>query len=308
MGDIAPVLRLVPTGSIRFHEHPEHRRTLKLVDRLRADRFLKNPPIVTELRRDRDAGRGVPAREPALAAGHEVVKPGRSAAYLLLDGANRVSAFRELEYSHVPVQVVDYADDAIQLRRWQHLLLEGRPLDLRSIYASFEGVRMDPVPRPEVFQLLEMREIFAALVDENADCWGLFPDPLEVGFQLRSAILVLEQVVAAYEGRTQLERIKLADHTKLPDVIESREHQLVLFPVFTKPELLHLAGEGVLIPTGISRHVIPGRALALNLDLTFLTDLTEETDKLRHFDAYLDRLQLEGRIRFYQESVFMLNE
>lgn len=305
MGDIAPVLRLVPTGAIRFHENPEHRRTLKLVDRLRSDRFLRNPPIVTELPNEREepeAGGQVPTKlAPSDDKGH-------GAAYLLLDGANRVSAFRELGYSHVPVQVVDYADEEIQLRRWQHLLLAGRPLDLRSVYATLPGVRLEGVPRPEVFQLLEARTIYAALVDENAACWGLFPNPPASPFELQAAIRVLEQVVAAYEGRTQLERIKLADHTKLPEVIESREHQLVLFPMFAKSELLQLAGENVLIPTGLSRHIIPGRALALNLDLSFLTDLTDEGAKLQHFEAYLDRLQLEGRIRFYQESVFMLNE
>jgi hypothetical protein len=64
-----PRLELLPTESIRFHERAERGRTLKLVERIRTDAFLRNPPIV--------AGMG---------AGE----------YLLLDGANRVSAFREL--------------------------------------------------------------------------------------------------------------------------------------------------------------------------------------------------------------------
>jgi len=48
-------------------------------------------------------------------------------------------------------------------------------------------------------------------------------------------------------------------------VIQSVQHQVCLFPVLHKEELLRLASEGVLIPTGLTRHIIPGRALGINL-------------------------------------------
>ncbi|MCA9726223.1 MAG: hypothetical protein KC729_00965 [Candidatus Eisenbacteria bacterium] len=278
---LAPTLRLVPTASVRFHEHPEHRRTEKLLRRLTEDRMLRNPPIVAEL----DGGQ-----------------------HLLLDGANRMSAFVELGLSHVPVQVVDYGDDDIQLRRWQHLLLEGRALDLRAAYAKMPEIRFEQVPSHEIFRRLEAREVFAALVDESHTCWGVFPSNAEDRYDLRRMLDVLEDVVAAYEGRTQLERIKLADPSDIPEAIADLDHQVVLFPIFSKSELVQLVTQGLLIPTGITRHVIPGRALGLNVDLGFLTTMETDEEKLAHFRSYLDKIQLEGRIRFYQESVFILNE
>jgi hypothetical protein len=275
-----PTLRLVPTSAVRFHEHPERRRTQRLVERLRRDRFLRNPPIVAEL----DAG-----------------------TYVLLDGANRVSAFGEIGYPQVPVQVVDYADPALELKQWHHLLLEGAALDLRAAFGAIPDVRFETVTRQEIGSLLERRQVFAALVDERETYWGLFP--VQGGaFGLRRWMAVLERVVGAYEGRTQLERIKWAEYRDLPPVYQQREHQLCVFPVIGKPELLQIARDGLLIPTGITRHVVPGRALALNVDLEFLTALNSDAERTAHFDAFVQRLEVEGRIRFYEESVYLLNE
>lgn len=280
--DNRPVLRLVPTSQIRFHEHAERSRTLRLVRRLEEDRLLRNPPIVA----------GMPGGD-----------------FLLLDGANRVSAFLELGLSHIAVQLIDYGDPEIQLKGWHHLLLQGRDLDLARALEAIAGVRVERVDGSELRQLLELRMVFAALVDESQTPWALLPGkgkPLR--FEVHRLIEVLEEVVKCYEGKTRLERVKLADQADLPSAIESVEHQLVLFPVLTKSELMQLSGEGVMIPTGITRHLIPGRTLGLDLDLDFLTRLETEEAKVQHFQDHYDHLLLEGRIRYYQESVFILNE
>lgn len=277
--DGVPILKLVRTEQVRFHEHPEGHRALRLRERLRTERLLRHPPIVAAL-------------------------PGER--YMLLDGANRVRALGELGYSHAPVQVIDYGDPAVRLKGWHHLLLEGGPLDLRAAYAAIPGVRVREVAEGDLTNLLELRRVFAVLVDEAARCWGLFAE--RDTFDLRRWIQVLDAVVSAYEGRTPLERIKLADFSKLPHVFEAVAHQLVLFPVLTKSELLHLASESVLIPTGISRHLIPGRALGLHLDLAFLESKAPEADLQAHFAHFLEQLEMQGKIRFYEESVFIMNE
>jgi len=275
-----PTLRLVPTAAVRFHEHPERHRTVRLVERLKRDRNLRNPPIVTGL---------------------------EEGAWVLLDGANRVSAFRTLDYAQIPVQVVDYADPALELKQWHHLLLEGAGLELRAAYRNIRGVRVESIAVEQIASFLERRMVFAALVDERGAAWGLFPDS-GAGFGLRRWMAVLEQVVGAYEGRTQLERIKWAEYSDLPPVYQEREHQLCLYPTIAKPELLQIVRDGLLIPTGITRHVVPGRALSLNLELDFLTDLQTDAAREAHFDAFVQQLEVQGRIRFYEESVFLLNE
>ena len=279
--ELRPDLRLVPTPAVRFHEHAERRRTVRLMERIRAEAVLRNPPIVADM----DDGH-----------------------YLLLDGANRVSAFLELGYSHIPVQVVDYGARAVQLKGWHHLLLQGASLNLRAAYAALAGVRVQPVPRNQLAQLLELRRVYAVLVEDEDGCWGLFPDPPTPEIEVHQRIRTLEGVVGAYEGQSRLERVKLADYEQLPQVIQSVEHQVCLFPVLHKEELLRLAAEGVMIPTGLTRHIIPGRALGINLELGFLRDDRPDADKQAHFQAFVDQLSMEGRIRFYEESVFIMNE
>ena len=279
--ELMPNLQLVPMEKVRFHEHPEHSRTLRLVERVKKEQRLRNPPIVA------DMGGGD---------------------FLLLDGANRVSAFRELGYSHIPVQVVDYGEERVQLKGWHHLLVNGRALKLRQQLEKLSDTTVKEVPHGRLTHLLELRMVYGVLVDEKADCWGLFPEKEGEEIYIRKRIEVMERVVASYEGKSKLERIKLADFSLLPEVMNSVEHQLCLFPVLTKNELLQMAREGVMIPTGLTRHLIPGRALGINIDLGFLSATQDAAAKIGHFNKYIDDLEVKGKIRFYEESVFVMNE
>ncbi len=274
-----PDLRLLRTERIHFHERAERSRTLRLVDRLRKDLVLQNPPIVAALGGDE---------------------------WILLDGANRVSAFREIGWTHVPVQAIDYASARVELRGWHHLLLEGETLDLRASYAALEGVRIAGVAEDELARLLELREAYAVLVDHGGNAWGLFPASGVV--EVVEWMEILERIVAAYEGRARLERIKIADYANPLAAFRAVEHQLVLFPTITKAELLALSRSGTHIPTGITRHLIPGRALGLNLPLGFLQELGEDGAKEAHFRQFVHGLEIAGRIRYYEESVFIMNE
>jgi hypothetical protein len=279
--ELMPNLQLVPVERVRFHEHPEHRRTLRLMERIEQEAVLRNTPVVADM----DGGD-----------------------FLLLDGANRVSAFKELGFSHVPVQVVDYGDERIQLKGWHHLLVNGRALNLREAFDALDGVTLRAVPQERLTRLLELHEVFAVWVDETTACWGLFPEAAPGTIEIHERIAVMDRIVAAYEGQSKLERIKLADFSQLPEVIRSVDHQLCLFPVLTKNELLQVAREKVMIPTGLTRHLIPGRALGINLQLGFLEQESSEAEKKRYLQDYVDRLEMEGRIRFYEESVFVMNE
>lgn len=279
--ELRPDLRLVPTERVRFHEHAERRRTLRLMERIRADDQLRNPPIVADM-----------------GDGH----------YLLLDGANRVSAFLELGYPLVPVQVVDYGDKAVQLKGWHHLLLEAGSLALREAYEALPNVTVRPIQQAQLPHLLELRQVYAVLVENEAAWWGLFPAGSAPEIEVRQRIRVLEAVVGAYEGQSRLERVKLADYEQLPQVVQSVQHQLCLFPVLRKEELLYLASQAVMIPTGLTRHIIPGRALGINLGLAFLHEPSSEQERQSYFQSFVDRLSMEGRIRYYEESVFIMNE
>lgn len=278
--ELSPNLQLVPAQRIRFHEALEHRRTQRLVERLENEARLRNPPIVATM----------PEGD-----------------YLLLDGANRVSAFLELGYSHVPVQVVEYGATTVQLKGWHHLLVDARSLRLRAVYEALPRVATRRVEQSELVTLLELRRVFAVLVEDGDAFWGLFPAG-GARPSIEERVEVLNEIVGAYEGQSKIERIKLADYSQLPKDIHEAKHQLILFPVIHKEELISVAAQGIRIPTGLTRHLIPGRTLGLNLELAFLRELETHEQKVAHFQRYLRQLAIEGRIRFYEEPVFIMNE
>jgi ParB-like chromosome segregation protein Spo0J len=76
-----PDLRVVSLQSLVLHERMDPRRAPPLVEALRADGVLRNPPIV-----------------------HPVSQ--RSERFVVLDGANRTTAFELLGIAHILVQVV----------------------------------------------------------------------------------------------------------------------------------------------------------------------------------------------------------
>ncbi len=85
-----PDLRIVSVRDLLLHEDVDLERVARLLDRLSADGILRNPPIVASL-------------------------PG-SDRYLLLDGANRVSALENLDIPHLLVQVEPYDNAELEIR------------------------------------------------------------------------------------------------------------------------------------------------------------------------------------------------
>jgi hypothetical protein len=62
------------------------------------------------------------------------------------------------------------------------------------------------------------------------------------------------------------------------------------------------------LPAGITRFLIPERALRINIDLSLLhSDRTQE-EKQRSLEDLLVQRANDGRIRRYEEAVFILDD
>ena len=82
----------------------------------------------------------------------------------------------------------------------------------------------------------------------------------------------------------------------------------MVFPRLTPGDIIATAQSGEKIPTGITRHIIPHRALNINIPLSVLAaDWSQERK-----DAWLKKWLMErmaaNAIRFYSESTFSFNE
>src|SRR5919106_2715690 len=92
-----PTLKILPIECLILHEDHDLQRTLPLVQKMRAQGILRNPPIVMPLADGTDR-------------------------YMVLDGANRVTSLNEMEFPHIVAQVVKADDPHVNLQTWNHII------------------------------------------------------------------------------------------------------------------------------------------------------------------------------------------
>jgi hypothetical protein len=92
-----PNLRILPIESLILHEDHDMQRSLPLVEKLRAQGNIRNPPIVMSLNDGTDRS-------------------------MVLDGAKRVTSLRAMEFTHIVAQVVQPDDKHVNLRTWNHVV------------------------------------------------------------------------------------------------------------------------------------------------------------------------------------------
>lgn len=272
-----PDLRIVPIDQLVLHETLDTHRLESMIEALQRDERLHNPPIVSPL--------------PDIPN------------FVVLDGANRVTALTRMGYPHILVQVVDYEGDDVDLRVWYHVVCGVEGSYLTGLLANIEGLRTDSADLFTARTALDRREIMAYLVCSDGDV-----KLLSGGESLGDRITVLNALVDTYRGEAYIYR---TDTDLLDQVLPFYDAvaAIVVFPRHTPVEIMALAREGRLLPTGITRHVVPGRALHVNLSLSLLADTTQSLELKNHWlERWIkERLGKRG-IRFYQESTFLFDE
>ncbi len=269
-------LRIVSLDDVLLHEQIEKTRVERLVKRLQEDQYLKNPPIVTE----------------------------SSGKYILLDGATRVTALRQLGCCDVVVQIVDSLSPAVVLETWNHMLLDLPVEDLLRMLSAVPGLRVEPTTSETAQSELDRRSSIGTLLLGDGRAFVLRTRGEN---RLEHQAQMLNQVVAAYEGRGELYRVAQTDVEGLLAENE-RLSALVVFPRYRPDEIRRLALNGSKLPMGVTRHIIPGRALRINLPLAELQCGDPIETKNARLDEWMKTKMRERRVRFYQEPVFLFDE
>jgi hypothetical protein len=277
MGDRdIPDLRIVLTTSLVLHEDADPKRVARLVERLREEGRLKNPPIVA------------PVNEME--------------SFVVLDGANRASALRILGIRDALVQVVDYNDPAVELDTWYHLLSGIDKYQLFEAIAAIPGIRLRQTDLTTARVLWAQHKILAYIV-----CRDMEVHVIEGLPDLRQSAALLLQLTNTYRGLANIYRVKTDDLRQLRPLY-SDIAAVIIFPPFTPGDILTLATNGAKLPTGITRHIIPKRALRVNIDLDFLAADRPLEDKNAWLQDWIRRKLMSKEIRFYQESTFLFDE
>lgn len=265
-------LQVVPLDKVFPHEKVDQRRVEKLMRRLEVEGRLLNPPVVAE-------------------AGDR---------YVVLDGATRTAALKELGYPHAIVQVA-HSKEQLGLHTWMHAIRQTKPAQLIKLLMKL----------PEISLIESSKD---KVLDELAEHGGLCYLKTVEGkiFIIRrnhgvNRLDALNKLTEAYINAYQVTRTLNGDtmslHREFPDLAA-----LVVFPEYTVDQVLQIAQAGRVLPAGITRFIIPGRVLRLNAELRHLKSdqsLNEKNEWLHQL--LLDKLG-KNKIRYYQEPVYLLDE
>lgn len=271
-----PDLRILPIKNLLLHEQHDAQRSVPLATRLAVDEVLRNPPIVTPI-------------------------PGEDH-FVVLDGANRVTALAAMGIPHVVAQVVDYEDEELILDTWYHLV-SGLPRE--EFHQAIDGLAQVSLEPSELMQAraeLARRDALAYIVYPNGE---VFTVRAEGDLHQRTARL--NDIVGIYKSRGKIYRANTDHVDKLVPYYDAIT-VLVVFPRYQPAEILELARVGARLPAGITRHVIPRRALRINFPLSVLRDDWPLVEKNGYLKDWLKEKMANKKARFYQESTFLFDE
>jgi phosphoglycerate dehydrogenase-like enzyme len=265
-------LQVVPLDKVFPHEKVDLRRVEKLVRRFEVENRLSNPPVVAQ-------------------AGDR---------YVVLDGATRTAALKELGYPHVIVQVA-VAKEQLGLHTWMHAIRQTKPAHLIKLLQDL----------PEI-SLIETNS--DKVLDEMMEHGGLCHLQTIEGqvfliqhVQGMNRLDALNKLTEAYIGAYNVTRTLTGDMGQLQHEIPDLA-ALMVFPEYSVDQVLQIAQAGRVLPAGITRFIIPGRVLRLNADLRHLKSdrsLSEKNEWLHQL--LVDKLD-KNKIRYYQEPVYLLDE
>lgn len=265
-------LRFVPLDRVVPHEATDPRRAEKLATRLKEDRVIRNPTIVAAIG-DR---------------------------YVVLDGATRTDALRRLDSPHAIVQDVS-VDDGLALETWHHVVRRLEVEELLELVGALEGIRVEEVTDGSPQQRMIEYGGICSLTAVDGRAFVVHASEGRNRFEALAA--VADAYIQATVVSRTLERDLHRLETWYPDLTA-----LVEYPEFTVEQVLLAARAGTLLPAGVTRFIVPGRVLHLDVPLEVVTDDRPLEEKNRWLHDHLTEKEREGMIRYYREPVYILDE
>lgn len=264
-------LQIVPITDILPHEEFDQSRAYPLVERLRKERKLVNPILIT---------------------------PINNGKFLQLDGMNRFSAFKILGLRSIVCQIIDYNDqETVELSSWSHLFTASKAKFLIFLTKKC-GLIVKPSNIDQVGHRYIKEEGMGRLCTLCRSDKSVYL--VSTKGNLLEKIDKLKKLVSYYKEK--ITRDALPSNPNAGDLeIQFREHpssnMMVVFPTFTRHQIIEIINKGKLFPAGITRHLIRRRCLNVNLPLS----LFDKKKGLIEQNKELEKILTKRSFRLYEE-------
>jgi hypothetical protein len=275
-----PDLRIIPLDQLIEHEYNDVQRTQPLAERLKVEGVLKNPPIVAPL------GDG-------------------DSRFVVLDGANRTTALGLLHIPTTLAQVVEYGPPTVTLTTWHHVVTGLPPESFSADLHTVLGLDFRETHLLDARAGLARRDVLAYTILADGRAFVARTDLPRRDIHERNRLL--NAMVDTYKDKGRLFRAT-ADNVDEARRLYPDLTGLVIFPNYETSEVLALAREGELLPTGLTRHLIQGRVLRTNYPLSELSSTDSFDAQNARLQEWLKRKMSSKEMRFYGESTYLFDE
>jgi hypothetical protein len=155
----------------------------------------------------------------------------------------------------------------VTLTTWHHVIEGIDPKSLTAELTNLEGVDMVLTDPLRARAGLARREYLMYVIRADGE---VFAARIEVARRdLQEQNRLLNALVDTYKDRGQVHRVMSEELEEVKGLYPGMAG-LVIFPQYDTSEVLELAQEGELLPAGLTRHLIQGRALRINYPLSEL--------------------------------------
>ncbi|MGH2523149.1 MAG: hypothetical protein ACRDH2_11650, partial [Anaerolineales bacterium] len=208
-----------------------------------------------------------------------------------------------LGYRHVLAQVVKYWPPHVTLTTWHHVITSLDPEQFSADLDAIEGLEFRPIDLLHARAGLARRELLSYTIRADGKVFAARAEAHTLHEQNR----LLNAMVDTYKDRGRLYRATTDDLNEAralyPDLTG-----LVMFPNYDASEVLALARDGELLPTGLTRHLIQGRVLRTNYPLSELASNDPLEEKNARLQAWLKQKLASKEMRFYGEATYLFDE
>jgi hypothetical protein len=271
-----PTLRVLPVENLLQHENHDPSLTDSIIERLRSEGFLRNPPVVAPL------------------------EDGESQ-YVVLDGVNLTMALRTMSIPYIPAQVIEYQKN-VCIKSWNHVMLETDTENFIACTRNIPGLR---IRRYQISSATENEntEDLARVFLLNGEIFALSVS----GNNRAGSIGVINHLERTCREYGIVERTSLTSLEALTQAYPNFS-ALVIYPAFEIGAIFSFAKAGKLLPAGITRFLVSPRALRVNYPLKELVASEPLSTKNDTLQEWIQGRKIERGIRCYEESTIMFDE
>ncbi|WP_164988994.1 ParB N-terminal domain-containing protein [Fictibacillus sp. S7] len=250
---IVSSLKLINPDNVLLHEPYEPARLRKIIDSIRNENVLRNPLIGLQLNQSE---------------------------YLILDGAHRISALKQMGCYRVPIQIINPSDILIQA--WDHVLPIGAWIE--TLYKH---------PEIEITTKSNDQEPLAEFLKEDGSYTYIYPKKNHKDSSTR--VQLWHEVVGTYTNHFSVMRIPQSSKEKLQqNMIRFR------YPTCSLQFIKEVVTSGEVLPAGVTRFSVNGRLLNLRIPLSFL--MSQSISENQWEEACTN---WNNNLRLYPEEVYL---